>query len=540
MNETIGEKGGKNDRRRSMIIKREKKRKLQQLEQDRELTDLEKKVRKKQFFTLIKALPIVVSGGFIKAIYDTSRVEKDDKVDLEEENSKWKIKEYDADITDKTPIDFEVEKNKKRIIKTPTGGKVVVYIAQDNIRQINYPEADKTPEEITDNDKKSSVGAKFLIQKEQKNNDYDVTKDGVDDLDFLAISDDAREEIGRVRTRKIIDEYDKKLKDIRYELRHVIYEYNVLVTEDDKIVLTHDAEVILDKLSDVIEKIDELKSRIKIDNVELYNDNYIQDLIDGYLDEFKEKKVISEIKDSPLYIMLAEKLDELDSTKERFSQNVKTKKEALQAKEISFEKLKDKYYSIDSLNKQLAQFQKDQEKVLAEVREKVKNSMSETEKTMYEFQALNMEGHRLRRFMAFQMFMPGALFAKGLAASAATYLLFMRNIMRPKVVERKYKVINVEDYSDQIQGSIDSVNDAINSLDRTQKQIDKMLAEIMNKYKDYIGVVSECDDMIRNLRKIRGDLEEKEYEMDKIKYSQQLELEKNNAKVLKRGSYPVN
>ena len=46
--------------------------------------------------------------------------------------------------------------------------------------------------------------------------------------------------------------------------------------------------------------------------------------------------------------------------------------------------------------------------------------------------------------------------------------------------------------------------------------------------------------MLSNLQKIKRNLKEKEFEMQKIKEKQQKELEKNNAKVLTRGKYPVN
>ena len=61
---------------------------------------------------MIKALPIALTGGIIKTIYDTI-VDKKEK-DLEEENSKWRIKEYDGDVSPKTPVEAEIEKLKKQ------------------------------------------------------------------------------------------------------------------------------------------------------------------------------------------------------------------------------------------------------------------------------------------------------------------------------------------------------------------------------------------------------------------------------------------
>ena len=46
--------------------------------------------------------------------------------------------------------------------------------------------------------------------------------------------------------------------------------------------------------------------------------------------------------------------------------------------------------------------------------------------------------------------------------------------------------------------------------------------------------------MLSNLNKMKNNLREKEFEMKKLKRKQQKELEKNDAKVLTRGKYPVN
>ena len=51
MNETIGSKGGHNDRRRSLIISRKKKEKLKE---EQEIKELEKSVKKNRKYVLIK------------------------------------------------------------------------------------------------------------------------------------------------------------------------------------------------------------------------------------------------------------------------------------------------------------------------------------------------------------------------------------------------------------------------------------------------------------------------------------------------------
>ncbi len=559
MNETIGAKGGVNDRRRQMRISREQKQKLEDFEEQREIAELEQKVRKKQFYTLIKTLPIVVGGGLVQTLYDTATGRKHD---TEEENSKWRIKEYDGDVTHMTPEEFREKQKRKRVITTPTGEKIIVYVSDDIEDLKELPEVKEDVEILTLKDEKKEVPktipsttpktSEEVKQERVKAFEEEVlsSPETVDldtfidhelsDIDFSDLSPEAKNKLDQLKSRKIVDEYEKQLKDIRYELRQVIYEYNVLVDEGEDVVLSRDAEIILDRLSDIIDKVDELKKKIKIEDLDKYDDNYIYYLIEGYLREFHNKRILSEVKDSPLYVMISEKLDELEQKRGKFTKTVEDKKDQLQDREKDFEQLKSHYYSLERLNNQLLEFQYDQNRLLKEIQEKVRNATTETERVKEEFVGMTRQSRRLLRMLSFQMFLPGPRFARGAAASAAAYLYFMNNVIRPQTRTRVYKVITVKDYHNQIQGSIDSLEDAIRVLGKTSDQIDKMMIELEDRYKDYIGVVPEFDELLANLRKVKRDMEEKEYEMNKIKKQQELELEKNDAKVKTMGEYPVN
>lgn len=111
--------------------------------------------------------------------------------------------------------------------------------------------------------------------------------------------------------------------------------------------------------------------------------------------------------------------------------------------------------------------------------------------------------------------------------------------MKPKIVSKKYKVVKVRDYSDDIERNIDSIIDASRLLKNTSSQIDKMIIEINNDFKDYINSIPEISEVLSNLYKIKSEVLEKEYEMKKLKEKQEKILEQNNAKVLTRGEYPM-
>ena len=62
MDETIGVKGGHNDRRRTIVIAKNKKKKLEEYEEERYIRDLEKKVKRQQKISLIKTFPLAIAG----------------------------------------------------------------------------------------------------------------------------------------------------------------------------------------------------------------------------------------------------------------------------------------------------------------------------------------------------------------------------------------------------------------------------------------------------------------------------------------------
>ena len=558
MDETIGVKGGANDRRRTMIISRNQKKKLKQYEEEREIAELEKKVKKKQFYTLIKTLPIVIGGGTIQTLHDVATGKRRDI-----DENELRLKEYDGDVSKYTKEEFE-EKRRRKIITTPSGEKIVVYIetpieekktnkqplkhVSENIKENEdnfIPIKEETKKEkISKTTKKkettkTTTGPKVGIGEEQVELEEFIDKE-LSTVDFSNLSQSAQETLGKLKSRKIVEEYEKQLKDIRYELRKVIYEYNVLVEDSEEVVLSKDAEIILDRLSEIIDKIEELKKKIKIDSLEQYDDNYVYTLIEGYLSDFHDKKLVEEIEDSPLYVMLEEKLEELDKKRGNFSKKVEDKKEKLEEREIDFEEMKKKYSSLNQLNNQLLEFQYDQNRILKEIQERVRNSLTESERVKEEVVGMTRQSRRLLRLLSLQMFLPGPKAAKGASAAAAAYLYFMKNVIKPNTKTTRYKVIMVQDYHDQIKSSIDSINDAIRLLGKTTIQIDKMIRDIKDEFGDYIGKVPECDELLNNLKKIKREMEEKEYEMNRIKREQELELEKNDAKVKKRGEYAVN
>lgn len=488
MDETIGVKGGKNDRKRFLFITRKQQEK--ENSEKEELKKREKKVKRNQVFILIKTIPIVLVGGTFKTLYNNAQKKRFDE---DNEKIKWRVKEDKNDF---------IKKPESR----QQGGQIVVKI-QENIPM------PKTNEKSL-----------------EESNDTSFS-------DLLPISQ--RKKLEKLKAHKIIDVYESELKDLRYELRELMVDFNVLKDEEEKIVYSEDAISILDKLSQIIDKIELLKRKLEIDNFEQYDDNYIYTLIEDYLSEFRNGIYTDEVVDSPLYILISEKLNELEQEREKLQIRVEKKKELLKDREVQFEELKKNYYSIEKANQALWEFQNEQDLLLREVEEKIRNAVSVEEKVKVEIEAMNKHSKRLLELLSFQMLFPGFRGAKKVATSAALYLYFVNQLIKPKTTTKKYRVVSVLDYRDDIEKSMDALDDASFLLSKTSNKIDEIISQVQDMFKDYIDYNYEYDQLLSNLYKVKSDLKEKEYEMEKLRKRQELLLENNEAKVKRRGEYQM-
>ncbi len=560
MNETIGARGGHNDRKRSLIIRKQQKLRLIAEREEKEIKELESRVKKQQKFTLIKTLPIVIAHETIKTFFSTPKASQiDKKAQVPENNNKEKQIVILDNSNKKIVTTIKLEINEEYFKKSKSEKRQE---EQENSKTIKKEE----PEE-KENCETKEVKPKISTISNEENNktDYiqsmkkntcktvEVFQDFIpmpihesekvvsirSDLDEEKLTDNQLKKLNKLKTRKLIDEYQKQLKDIRYDLRNLIFEYNILVEESQNAKLSSETEIILDKLSFIINKLEELKRKIEIENLDKYDDNYIYTLVEGYLEEFKDKRVVQEIKDSPLYITISEKLEELDDKKYSLQKKVDDKKEQLEIKEEKFEKLKEKYFNVEQINKSLLDFQYEQDQILKEVREKVKNAISIQEKVEVQITAMNRQTKKIFKMLRRQLLFPGFRSGRSMATTAAAYLYFVNNILNPQTTTKKYKVITVKDYSKDLENNINNIMDAKNILNKTSKQIDKMLKEITEEFKDYLGVIKEADELLSNLKRMKQELKEKEYEMDRIKKEQEKVLETNNQKVKKKGEYPM-
>ena len=557
MNEAIGVKGGKRDRKRRIIITANQKKKIKEnykRKKQERIKKLEKEVKNLQLASFLVAVPISVAGTTVETLLNLREEQKEERLQAKglqiEERAQAKALQTEElhqanklELGESAIYIEDYQSNDRKFTdygypKTIDGKEVVSYPDKKiiTIEKKEYPKVVEAKVSLEENNKnitlKETLEQPNKQQEERKKVEVKEQKQTI--IPMPASKTETLEEnniFQKITDKKIVAEYEEKLKDVKIELKKLIYEYNVLQQASEDLTDSKEAEEILYQLSIIIKKIEELKSKMKIDIKDLETDAYLTDIVDQYMDEFKNKNIISEIKDSDLYIMIAEKLEEVTEKTGTLTNKVEDTKDKLELDESQFDKLKESYYNFENFNNQLIAFQNEQDYMLKELESKIEDSVNITEQVTYSFRMMNRQSKRLRNLLAIPMMIPGARSAKAVATATAAYLLFAKNLVKPRLQEKKYRIIEVKDYSKEIESNISKIEEAVNMISKTSNKLEEMISNIEKNFKDYIDELPECRELLDNLNKLLDDMKAKEEELERTKQAQNKLLEHNNQKV---------
>lgn len=488
MNEAIGTKGGRRDRKRTIIITKRQKRKLlfqYSQKKKQQIKKLEQEVKRLQLTSFFVALPISIAGNILQTI--VKGIEKTEKKQTEQEEI------IDQPKQKSSPLDDIVVIEKPDIV-------------------------------VIENTPKRKIEVKEQLQQEIKIPTEELPQE--DQIEQQEIKPLTSPMIQKVADKKIVTTYEGNLKDAKQELKEIVYEYQVLEANTKDIHRPEEAEKIIAALDTMIEKLEELRQKIKVEQ-NLENNPYVEELVDDYIEEFKKKKEVSAIKDSTLYIMLSTQVELAKEKAQSLSEKVTEAKEKLSLGKEEFNNLKENYYDYNHFNIELLSFQYEQDKMLKNLEEKVASAITETEKVETCLHAMTRQSKKLLGLLAIPMMIPGNRSAKAMATATIAYLYFMHNLLRPKKKRRRYRIIEVKDYSKEIEGNISKIEDVESMLNATSTKLEEMIKKIRKEFAGY----SEQQELLQNLQVLLKELQEKERQLQKQREKQQELLAKNKEKV---------
>ena len=201
--------------------------------------------------------------------------------------------------------------------------------------------------------------------------------------------------------------------------------------------------------------------------------------------------------------------------------------------EENFEQIKKDYDNYAKFDEEILKFQNEQLHLLRELENNIENSLSIQEKVELEIVTMNKQCKKLLELIALQMMIPKLKSSKNIISATMIYMYFMRKILAPETKKQEYRIIQVEDYSKDIENSLYQLDHISEKLQTTSKKLTTMIKEIEYKYQEYLEAIPECKDLLNNLKTVKSNLKEKEYELEKLKKQQSKNLEINNEKVKK-------
>ena len=569
--ESRGQKGGINDRRRVMKLR---KKEIERLKELNEEESLKKELKERETKELLSIIPIVI----IKILIDNTRSKKIVNIDrkkdikekekkeetitqleeIQEEKKKEPSKESLEQIKPESNEGFvkvdriEEEKNESPIIENIILPGILLLqdkpkiIKVDKVKDIDEKELKEDTskeeakqleeqEEIKSDDKEKSEEAKEEVKEETR---QEKKEEKSEKKEKSQSSEEKQSEIDkkleRLQSNKIVEKYADKLMAIRHDLRNIIFEYNMIVDRNNKLQTKEEAEKLLDSLNKLIKKIDELKKKLDIPDSDKYDETYLYAIAEEYMKEFSNNKPIKEIKSSPLYISISEKVKELDKAKNKLKKTIDDNKKSLGIKEAQVEKLKSNYDKMSDFDKKMDDFTTQAEKELKDVEDKVKNSVDIKREMEYRVVEANRMSRLLVGLMAVEAMLPTNRSTKraALIATAGAYVL-NRLLNRRRVQVRENVKVTVKDYSERIEKDLDKIEDVQKNLSKNCAELDKIISLLENDYKNVVSANSEYKELLINLKIIKSNLQEKEYDLKRINDDTKKSLDENNHKVMR-------
>ena len=490
MDNNRGIKSLQRDRKRIIILTKKQKKKLEEINEknDEELKKLEKKVRQLQIITFIKTVPLIIVGAIFKSTANTiDNLITPTKKDLT-------ATDKNKDIEDKEVIEEKIANNEKN----------------SNITYNNTNDFYTIPDPT------------YYKEKE---------KEKLED-----------KELENVKDKKLIKHYEEKLKEKRVEIKLLAASIPLSIGTD---IYYEKADEIYKKINIVLSKLNDLEQKIKVDGT-LYDDNYINYLVDSYTKEFDDGRLVAEIKNSELYRDISTKIEQLEEEKAKIKRLVSEKQKDLDSEEIINDETETNSYNINTTSKYPEEIKEDkdveeseetdnfsfddekkeydkfldqQEHIKIEEEREEAKARSEIENYKLRIAAIKKQCESLKRMITKRSLVkPTVRNAKLKTVTVLASIYNMRNILRNKKFRRRRKRLTRIEYTKAIENDPNEISNVSNLINKSYQQIDALISEIKTKFSSFNAI--EYQSLISDLEEIKRILEEREYEIERVRKKQ--------------------
>lgn len=410
----------------------------------------------------------------------------------------------------------------QNIIKKDTKEEQEKYIGQDNIEKI-----DKN-KKLTSEEKEEVKENIVEVKKEQQEEPSIIRTYSKEDEELL------EKEISKVKANKIIEEYENRLKDLRWKLRKAYYDDDIL--KEAKELEDNPSEKNLEKLNDLIEKLDKLRNKVKVESKIDIEKDYLSVLVQEDIKKIEETKKENLKETDKIYKDLSVKVETLKQIEEKVEEKVEEKKINNNIDEEEFNKLKEKEADISKFNNEFIKFQNEQSKIISDVHMNIPFQENVNDIARIQLNGMFLSSNLAMRNVRRNMRTPGVRSGKKVYNLLATFLYSFSMINTTRPVRKQYKNIHLEEMSASIENNINEIDNMLLNLSKTSNQITRNINLFIKMYEQFKDT-DQYKKILANLEQMRRNIEEKEYELQRIKareLERQREIERAKQKVYRK------
>lgn len=321
-------------------------------------------------------------------------------------------------------------------------------------------------------------------------------------------------EISKIKSKKILEEYEDKLKDLRYKLRTSYYEQSIL--DEVKELEDNPSNENLKKINKLIDKLDDYKENISINTKYLVEENYIKELVNEDMKKIQEESLLVEESASDVFKSIDSKVEEIKKIENNIKENIEQEKIWKNIDEEKLEELKEKDLNIEKHKNDLIKFQDEEDKITKVVQEKIKKETNIFEKERIKLSGMSIGSALAIRNVRRNMRPIGVRSGRKIFNFITTYLYYFSMINTVKPIRNRYKKLDLNKYQKEVEKSLEEIDKVLIDIKKTGKKLEKTIKEFIMKYEKYSNT-SEYKSILDNLMQMDKALKEKEYEIEQIK-----------------------
>lgn len=321
-------------------------------------------------------------------------------------------------------------------------------------------------------------------------------------------------EISKIKSKKILEEYEDKLKDLRYKLRTSYYEQSIL--DEVKELEDNPSNENLKKINKLIDKLDDYKENISINTKYLVEENYIKELVNEDMKKIQEESLLVEESASDVFKSIDSKVEEIKKIENNIKENIEQEKIWKNIDEEKLEELKEKDLNIEKHKNDLIKFQDEEDKITKVVQEKIKKETNIFEKERIKLSGMSIGSALAIRNVRRNMRPIGVRSGRKIFNFITTYLYYFSMINTVKPIRNRYKKLDLNKYQKEVEKSLEEIDKVLIDIKKTGKKLEKTIKEFIIKYEKYSNT-SEYKIILDNLMQMDKALKEKEYEIEQIK-----------------------